>query len=168
MAEVESKTPVREGYKQTEIGEIPESWEVHPLSALTKPGCSITYGVVKPGPHDPQGVLFIRGGDFPDGVIQVKTLRTITAAVDAQYSRTRLEGGEVLISLVGQPGSSTEVPCSLAGANVARQVAVVRPNDSIFSAFLRAFISCPSGQEALLFETLGSVQQVINLQLHLS
>lgn len=31
MAEVESNTPVREGYKQTEIGEIPESWEVGTL-----------------------------------------------------------------------------------------------------------------------------------------
>jgi type I restriction enzyme, S subunit len=34
MAEVESKTPVREGYKQTEIGEIPESWEVRSIGSL--------------------------------------------------------------------------------------------------------------------------------------
>jgi len=36
MAEVESKTPVREGYKQTEIGEIPESWEVRGLGEVAE------------------------------------------------------------------------------------------------------------------------------------
>ena len=41
--------------------------------------------------------------------------------VSNQYRRTLLRGGELVISLVGNPGAVAMVPGSLAGANIARQ-----------------------------------------------
>lgn len=153
-----------EQFQDSPLGRIPRAWETNILDSLTEPGSPITYGVVQPGPHVADGVLFVRGGDFPEGTIRIPELRTISKQVDAQYSRTRLMGGEVLVSLVGQPGSSAVVPIQLAGANIARQAAMVRLNSRFDPHFLRAYIASSSGQRALLGDTLGTVQRVVNLR----
>lgn len=141
---------------------LPEGWTESELAALSS--APISYGVVKPGDHDPKGVAFIRGGDFPNGRLDPTTLRTITREVSDQYRRTRLVGGEVLISLVGYPGACVVVPAILAGANIARQAAVIRPNARVSTEFLFQFVRSPIGQARLLGKTLGSAQQVINLK----
>lgn len=151
-------------FKQTEIGEIPEDWEVVELQELCEPGTTITYGVVKPGPKDPSGVRFVRSGDLTTGVVAEEQLRTISKRVSDTYKRTLLRGGELLIALVGQPGATAIAPKSLAGANIARQVGLVRVNERLLPEFAKSYFNSPLGRKALLRESIGSVQQVINLR----
>jgi type I restriction enzyme S subunit len=139
-------------------------WRIAPLSDLTDPDTPVTYGVVKPGPEDADGVLFIRGGDIVGGRVLVEQLRTITREVSHQYRRTQLRGGEIVVSLVGNPGQVAIVPDALKGANIARQVGLVRLRNSVDARFVKYFLSSPKGQEALGAHSLGSVQQVINLR----
>ena len=153
-----------EQFKDSPLGRIPREWEVRPLESLVDPSSFITYGVVKPGPEDEHGVLFIRGGDFPNGEVLVDQLRTIAEQVSSQYQRTILEGGELLISLVGQPGACAVVPPNLAGANIARQAAMIRLQATVRARFIRGFITSEVGHRMLMSDTLGSVQQVINLR----
>ena len=104
------------------------SSELFELHELTDPKRPITYGVVKPGPEDPEtGVIFVRGGDISNGTINKANLRTITQEVSRPYARTILRGGEVVISLVGNPGEVAVVPDSLVGANLARQAGLIMP-----------------------------------------
>jgi len=157
---------VKKGYKQTEIGAVPDDWNVVPITSVLERSTSITYGVVQPGPNDPTGVPFIRGGDVYQGKINESQLRTITHAVASQYKRTQLRGGEIVISLVGYPGESAIVPHSLAGANIARQVALVRVDEcsSVCTRFICIFLQSNIGRRLLLNEAIGSAQQVINLR----
>lgn len=134
------------------------------LSELCEPDSPITYGVVQPGPVDPNGVKFIRGGDVSDGKIAESELRTISAEVSNQYKRTILRGGELLVSLVGNPGEVALVPSHMAGLNIARQVAMVRLSNQINSKFLMYFLMSPMGRSALGAQAIGSVQSVINLR----
>ncbi|AFO86751.1 restriction endonuclease subunit S [Phaeobacter inhibens] len=134
------------------------------LSEFCEPGSPITYGVVQPGPTDPNGVKFIRGGDVSDGKIAESELRTISAEVSNQYKRTILRGGELLVSLVGNPGEVALVPSHMAGLNIARQVAMVRLSNQINSKFLMYFLMSPMGRSALGAQAIGSVQSVINLR----
>jgi type I restriction enzyme S subunit len=90
-------------------------------------------------------------------------LRTITQAVSQQYKRTLLRGGELLISLVGQPGQVAVAPPELAGANIARQVGLIRLQARANAEFVGFFLQSPVGQAALGARQSGSVQQVINL-----
>ena len=154
------------GYKQTEVGVIPEDWSTARLSALVERGSPITYGVVKPGSNDLDGVLFIRGGDIFAGKIEQRQLRKIPKAVSEQYKRTLLEGGEILVSLVGYPGEAAIVPPHLRGANIARQVALVRLSTQlqIFPDYICKFLQSDLGKRQLLKEAIGSAQQVINLR----
>lgn len=138
-------------------------WKSFKLEEIVEPGTTITYGVVKPGDEDINGVKFIRGGDIANGKILIDNLRTITQEVSDQYKRTQLKGGELVISLVGNPGEVAIVPQELKGANLARQVGVVRLRNDIEKRFVKYFLISPLGKERLFAKSVGSVQQVINL-----
>ena len=141
-----------------------KEWPKRRLDELTEPARPITYGVVKPGDHDDlNGVRFIRGGDIAEGKINISNLRTITSEVSAGYKRTLLRGGEVVVSLVGNPGEAAVVPASLAGANIARQTGLVALRDDVDSRYVMYFLRSPGGRAELFAQTTGSVQQVINL-----
>jgi restriction endonuclease S subunit len=131
------------------------------LGELTEPGSPITYGVVKPGPEGE--VPFVRGGDLQNGKISLDRLRTISGEISRQYRRTLLRGGELLICLVGQPGQVAVAPEALAGANIARQVGLIRLQPHVGAEFVRLYLQSSLGRQALGARQSGSVQQVINL-----
>jgi type I restriction enzyme, S subunit len=146
------------------MGMMMGEWPKKPLSDLAELESPITYGVVKPGSDPPDGVLFIRGGDIANGRIDVAALRRISTDISEQYRRTLLRGGELIISLVGNPGQIALVPESLCGANIARQVGLVRLGADVDSGFVKYFLLSREGQNALGAHSIGSVQQVINLR----
>jgi len=137
-------------------------WDGVPLDDLTEDETPITYGVVKPGEEG--DVPFVRGGDIAGGRVLVSQLRTIGRDVSQQYRRTLLRGGEILVSLVGNPGQVAIAPPELAGANIARQVGLVRLKPGIDTRFVSYFLQSHEGQTAFGAQSLGSVQQVINLR----
>ena len=139
-------------------------WPNQALSDLVEPDSPITYGVVKPGDDPADGALFIRGGDITEGRLNLNDLRRIGRDVSEQYHRTLLRGGELVVSLVGNPGQVAVVPETLAGANIARQVGLVRLARTVDTQFVKYFLLSPKGQNALGAHSLGSVQQVINLR----
>jgi type I restriction enzyme S subunit len=91
-------------------------------------------------------------------------LRRISPEVSSQYERTVLQGGEILVSLVGTVGQVAIAPNSLRGANVYRQIAVIRPKLKVDTRFLRYFLISPHGQASIRGHLRGSVQSVINLR----
>ena len=131
------------------------------LETLTEAKSGITYGVVKPG--DMGSVPFVRGGDLIGGEVRLDRLRTITHEVSAQYNRTLLRGGELLMCLVGVPGQCAIAPPELDGANIARQVGLIRLRPEVNAEYVKDYLQSPPGQKSLGTFTGGSVQQVINL-----
>jgi type I restriction enzyme S subunit len=133
------------------------------LGDLTEADRPITYGVVKPGEEPEEGgVILIRGGDIAKGRIAA-SLRRITEEVSRPYKRTLLKGGELVMSLVGNPGAVAVVPQELRGANLARQAALIALRPEVESRYLMYWFMAPAGQQRLAAVTKGSVQQVINL-----
>ncbi len=141
---------------------VPKSWGTCTLGELTQKGRGICYGVVKPGELDECGVALIRGGDVQDGRI-ASDLRTISAEVSLQYKRTLLQGGELIVCLVGYPGETAIVPTKLKGANLARQVGLIALKASVDRDFVHQFLRSPIGRKRLLAPTIGSAQKVINI-----
>ena len=149
-------------FKDTKIGRIPKEWDVVDLDTLVEEGFNITYGVVQPGDDNPNGVPFIRGGDIKNGKIS-QCLRKISHEISNKYKRTLLDGGELIIALVGYPGETAIVPESLRGANIARQVALVKIHQKSSKTYLRQYFCSDFGKAQLLHDIVGSAQQVINL-----
>ncbi|MDA9865559.1 restriction endonuclease subunit S [bacterium] len=106
-----------------------EAWPRTQLSELVSPDDRINYGVVQPGSHDPEGVPIIRVADLTKPYIDFESVKRISPEIDAEYGRSRLKGGEILIGCVGSVGTTVIAPAEFEGANVARAVARV-PLDS--------------------------------------
>lgn len=148
-------------FKDSPIGQIPHSWKPSTIEDLATE--NVTYGVVQPGENIKDGVPLIRGGDIKGGKIS-SDLRTVSAEISKQFKRTVLCGGELLVSLVGNPGETAVVPDKLAGANIARQAGMVRTSGRTMSEFLHSYLASPTGRACLLSGMIGSAQQVINLK----
>jgi type I restriction enzyme, S subunit len=109
-----------------DLPELPSSWRWVSLRFLMSPEEPFCYGVVQPGPEDPNGVPLIRAGDLHDLENSLSSLRTIGPEIDRSYARSRVKGGEILITVVGaNVGTSALVPENARGSNIARAVAKV-------------------------------------------
>lgn len=142
---------------------LPSEWQVINLSAMIAPESPITYGVVQPGQEVVDGIPFVRGGDIYGGKIAVHKLRTISSSISSAYRRTLLRGGELLMSLVGYPGEVAVVPNELAGANIARQAALMRLDRTHDAKYVMYFLLSDLGKQRIFEQSNGSAQQVVNL-----
>ncbi|MGW6937688.1 restriction endonuclease subunit S [Streptomyces xanthophaeus] len=128
------------------------------------------YGVLVPQFVD-EGVRFIRVNDLLDLPGRAASLAKIPAELSAQYARTVTKPGDVLLSVVGTMGRSAVVPEELAGANVARAVASLRPRSGVPSWLIATWLTTPdflrqandvtgsdTAQPTLGMEDLGNFQ----------
>jgi type I restriction enzyme S subunit len=142
---------------------IPDGWTVLPLEELAEEK-GIAYGVLKPGGHRPDGVPMLRVTDVRDGQIDQKQLYYISPELDAEFSRTRLEGGEVVVSIQGSVGRVAVVPPELKGANVSRTLAMVRLKDPGLAPWVHRALESPTVQ-ALTRELVGgTTRDSLNLR----
>jgi type I restriction enzyme, S subunit len=136
-----------------------DRWPTATLGELTQASRPICYGVLKPGPDVSGGVPLVRIVDLEGGQVRTDSLHRISDELDAEFSRSRLAGGEVLLSIQGTIGRVAICPPELAGANISRTVAVIRTDDRLTSRFLAAWLSMKSGR----FETTGSTRSSLNI-----
>jgi type I restriction enzyme S subunit len=149
---------------KTENGlRVPEEWGTVELrEILAKP---LTYGIVQPGNHDPEGIYIIRSQDYSKGWNSFGTFMKVTKEIDRPYERSRVYESDLLITVVGaNVGRMAIVPKELSGANISRSVARLAVNTEtnvslFYSHYLRSSI------DKILFEnTVGGAQPVLNLK----
>ncbi|MEG4629370.1 restriction endonuclease subunit S [Microcoleus sp. AR_TQ3_B6] len=152
-----------EQFKDSPLGRIPKDWDVRPLKALTDSSDSITYGVLKPGEYVSGGIPLLQIQDVIHGEIEPLNLHRISKGLDAQYARTRLGGGEIVMSLVGTIGKIAQIPDSLTGANLHRNLARIPISLINSSRFVFHYLQSHIVQEAIAATTFGSTQSLLNL-----
>lgn len=141
---------------------LPQGWSYVPLEKLAQKN-SVTYGVVQPGSHVCHGIPIVRVNNFKDGRIELSELMRIEPEIESKYGRTRLQGGEVLLTLVGSVGQVAVVPETLKGFNVARAVAVIHPEE-VDPNWLAICLRSPLSQHLLSSRANTTVQTTINLK----
>jgi len=142
---------------------LPEHWRYVPLDQLAQEK-SVTYGIVQPGAALSEGVPIVRVNNFNDGRIELADLMRIDPTIEAKYSRTRLKGGEVLLTLVGSVGQVAVAPKALNGFNVARAVAVIHPVHEVAPEWIALCLRSPLSQHLLGSRANTTVQTTINLK----
>lgn len=152
------------GYKQTEVGIIPEDWTVANLSAITEHSRPISYGIVQTGPLIVNGVPCIRVVDISDGKIKRDNLITTTKEISDSYRRTILKDGDLIIPLRGKVGEVGLVDGDLVGANLTRGVALIAPQKDYASEFIKQYLSNRSSADRLLSSMNGSALQEITIE----
>ena len=107
-----------------ELPAIPDGWRYESLGDLVEER-GVSYGIVQPGSEAPSGVPIVRVNNIRNGRIDTTDVLRVDADVEAKFLRSRLQGGEVLLTLVGTLGEVARVPDDLRGWNVARAVGVI-------------------------------------------
>ncbi|MGH7985021.1 MAG: restriction endonuclease subunit S, partial [Candidatus Binataceae bacterium] len=123
---------------------LPESWDIARLMELCRPGRPIVYGILKPGPDVADGVPYVRVADFPEGRIELSTVRRTTHVIATQYDRATLAHGDVLLSIRGTVGRVCRVPQELAGANITQDTARITAHREVDPEYVAVYLRCPS------------------------
>lgn len=144
--------------------DVPEGWELRPLDRLAEPSRGISYGIVQPGQHDADGVPILRVNNVRNGRIDTTDVLRVSSAIESKYERTRLRGGEVLLSLVGTLGECAVVPAELLGWNVARAIAVIPLEPGIDPRWVTYCLRSTAVQQLMRAWATTTVQATLNLR----
>jgi type I restriction enzyme S subunit len=125
---------VKAGYKQTEVGAIPNEWTVSDLQGACRE--TITYGIVQCGPHIRDGIPYVRVSDMDKRELDVGGMLQTSPAIAAGFSRSRLEQGDLVYALRGKLGEVRQVPVSVVGANLTQGTARLSPKEGFISDYL--------------------------------
>lgn len=124
----------------------------------------LTYGVVQPGQHVEDGVPIIRVKDIRHGRVAAEAPMRIAAGVEAQYERSRLRGGELLVTLVGTVGEVAVAGPGTVGWNVARAVAVARFEPNVPALWVAYNLRRVEAVDRIAARVNTTVQTTLNLK----
>ncbi|MCG9885782.1 MAG: restriction endonuclease subunit S [Cyanobacteria bacterium] len=139
-------------------------WAVVPLRELIDPERSICYGIVQPGSAVSDGIPIIRVNNFRDGRIDLQDHLKVSKEVEEKYSRSRLQGGELIVTLVGSIGLSAVVPDELKGWNIARAVGLVPLRSDVDKRWVNFVLRTQASQEFIWNHANTTVQATFNLR----
>lgn len=141
---------------------LPPGWSLRLLEELLEPK-GLSYGIVQPGSHDPAGVPIVRVKDLRGGTVNPSSPLKVAPGIAASFERTKLKGGEVLISLVGSVGEVAVAPPELDGWNVARAVGVMRAGTEVSPAWIALALQTDRARHHILSHLNTTVQATLNL-----
>ena len=142
------------------------STTVLPLKRFVDPARPITYGIVQAGPDVEGGVPYIRPVDMEEhrGVPDPVALRTTSREIAATYGRSRIQRGDVVVSIGPSFGKTMLVEdLRLEGANLTQGTARVAPGPGVYGRFLQWALQ--SGQAVAHWEASvgGATFRALNL-----
>lgn len=143
---------------------LPDGWEYKKLEDIVDDARGISYGVVQPGSYDPNGVPIIRVNNLKRNSIIDKDILRISPEIESKHIRTRLLGGEILLSLVGSLGECAIVSGNLAGWNVARAIAVIPVIPKFGAKWVELCLRSPIIQHYIRTWATTTVQATLNLR----
>jgi type I restriction enzyme S subunit len=137
-------------------------FRVNPLSDLIDPARPITYGILMPGPDYPGGVSYVRVVDIANGTVNLQSVRKTSPEIAGQYERSRLQGGDLLISIRGHVGRVAVTPPDLDGANITQDTARLAATD-VNPLFLKGVLETDGARQWMERRTKGAAVKGINL-----
>ena len=142
------------GYQQTEVGVIPEAWNIKELQHLCR--VPITYGIVQCGPHIVNGIPYVRVSDMTDRELNVDGMLRTSVEIAAAFARSRVDEGDIIYALRGKLGHVRNVPPSVAGANLTQGTARISPLPNVSNKYIYWALQSPNALEQAAQEAKGS------------
>lgn len=142
---------------------IPQDSVQIPLGQCVR--APINYGVLMPGPNlGVQGVPLVEAGDAMRGPIEMNRLRRTSPETEAEYRRSRLQPGDLVMAIRGSVGGVQVMPSFDGLCNVTRDAARISlRRDKFDPAFVRQVIRTRRTQEWLRLRVGGAAVTGINI-----
>ena len=149
------------GYKQTELGEIPEDWGTSKLGLISD---KITVGIASSATHAyrNKGIPFIRNQNIKPNRLDCSDLLYISAEYEKVFVNKRLKSGDLLTARTGYPGTTCEVPSHLDGAQSFTTLITRLKKESVNPSFLTQYINSEIGHSFFEKNQIGGGQKNVN------
>ena len=144
---------VPEGYKLTEVGVIPEDWNIEPLENFTS---FISYGFTNPMPTTSSGPFMVTARDINSGrILYEKARKTSESAYFSLLStKSRPKLNDILLTKDGTLGRLALVDRE--GICINQSVALLRPNERIDPLYFKKLLESPTFQKKMIEDAGGS------------
>lgn len=151
---------VKRGYKQTEVGVIPEDWETRQLQQISDSDFPICYGIVQVGSFAPNGVPVLAIKNL--NLDYSNNIHRASAATERPYTRSRVRPNDVLVSVKGTTGRVGIVPSHFHG-NISRDLARIRPRAEVAPRFVYQMLQSDLEQRRLTNATVGTTRMELSI-----
>jgi type I restriction enzyme S subunit len=155
---------VKPGYKQTEVGVIPEEWEISQLGTLLSFVTSGSRGWAQF--YSENGALFIRSQNVRDGRLVFDDIQYVTPPRGAEGDRTKVNINDVLITMTGNSvGNVAVVEDQFDEAYISQHVGLVRLKNPATGPYICRYLSPNSpGNSQIAGSQSGQSKPGLNLQ----
>jgi type I restriction enzyme S subunit len=155
---------LKPGYKQTEVGVIPEDWEAARLGdKTTKVGSGIT-PTGGERVYKQEGRPFLRSQNVGWGTLILDDIAFIDEDTHAKFQDTEIEICDVFLNITGASiGRSAVADCRVKRGNVNQHVCIIRTNQvQLHPRFLNYFLLSTAGQKQIESFQAGGNRQGLN------
>jgi len=132
----------------------PRRYPVQKIVDLVDPLRPITYGILKPGPNQDDGIKYVRVVDMREGGIDLRAIRKTSLTISEAYRRSLLLPGDLLMSIRGHVGRLAIVPNELDRANITQDTARLALKGT-HPVFVRECLRTPGFQQWMAKHTKG-------------
>lgn len=153
---------LRPGYKQTEVGMIPDDWDDPQLEDIVEDGSPICYGIVQVGPYTRNGVPVLAIKNLNSDY--VSNIHRASVEIERPYSRSRVGPGDVLISVKGTTGRIGIVPLGFHG-NISRDLARLHLREGIVPSFCFQMLQSDLAQRRLAVAVVGTTRMELSISI---
>ncbi len=149
--------------KQTEIGEIPESWHVVKLGEIAH---QLRSGITPTGGERvylKTGIPLIRSQNVLMNRLSLQDVAFISPTTHNSMAGSAVQPGDVLLNITGASiGRVTFVPDDVKVANVNQHVCRIRLAPNANPAYASYYLSTPRGQAQVMGFQFGTTRQGLN------
>lgn len=154
---------IKPGYKQTELGIMPEDWKIEKLSNLTTLMTNGFVGVATTHYTDSdEGIIYIQGYNVEENSFNFKGIKKVSIEFHKQHLRSCLQEGDLLTIQTGEVGLTTIVPKELVGANC-HALIITRFKKNVSSRFFSYYFNSNEGRNRLRLIETGTTMKHINV-----
>ena len=147
--------------KQTEIGMIPDDWEVKKFKSITT---RITVGIANSATHaySDKGIIMFRNQNIKENKLDLSDLIYIKKEFALKYINKQIEAEDLLIARTGYPGTTCVVPNKFAGSQTFTTLIASPKKDEINSDYCAYFFNSNVGKKLFSAAQIGGAQKNVN------
>lgn len=152
---------IPEGYKKTEVGFIPENWNVVPLMHISE---KIMVGIASSATHAyrNKGIPLLRNQNIKSNKLDDDDIIYISEEYEKGFFNKRLKEGDLLTARTGYPGTTCLVPKIFENAQSFTTLITRLKSDSENPIYLSYFINSEKGQKFFTDNQIGGGQKNVN------
>lgn len=155
---------ISDGFKNTDIGTIPEEWEVIALKKITSLMTNGFVGTVKTHyTNSDDGILYIQGYNVEENTFNFHGIKRVTYEFHKQHLKSKLQADDLLTVQTGDVGLTTIIPRALEGANCHALIITRFIKNKAYPKFYSFYLNSNNGRSRLKGIETGTTMKHINV-----